>query len=299
MVNLLTSISTIMASCGTGRTEMDIEGVSLTERLLRRDYWLVLGGMVAITVLSWAYILSGARTGMSIWGMTFILLFPHRMADTMGGMAMQPAMWSPGYWVIMLLMWWVMMIAMMTPSTAPMILLYARATRHAQGKGQLKQGAVPTFAFASGYLLCWLGFSLLAITLQWGLERSGGISSMLMVSTKAGVSATILALAGMYQLSPWKRMCLKHCRAPAEFLSHHWKPGTRGALRMGLEHGAFCVGCCWMLMGLLFVGGIMNVLWIALLAIFVLLEKVAPYGSWFARATGIVLLVWAGATLAV
>ena len=299
MVNSLTSTSTIMAWCGTGRAEMDVEVPPLTERLLRRDGWVVLGGMVAITLLAWAYILSGARTGMSVWGMTIVSLFPHRMAATMGGMAIQPAMWSPSYWIIMLLMWWVMMIAMMTPSAAPMILLYARATRHVQEKHQLEEGPVPTSAFASGYLMSWLGFSLLAATLQWGLERSGGISSMLMVSTKARISSTILAFAGMYQLSPWKQMCLRHCRAPAEFLSRHWRPGAWGGLRMGLEHGAFCVGCCWMLMALLFVGGIMNVLWIAVLSIFVLLEKVASYGSWLARATGIVLLAWGVATLAV
>jgi predicted metal-binding membrane protein len=278
---------------------MDVEGASLTERLLRRDHLLVLGGMLAITLLSWAYILSGAGTGMSVWSMTFVSLFPHRTAAAMGGMATQPAMWSPGYWIIMLLMWWVMMIAMMTPSAASMILLYARATRHAQGKGQLDHGAVPTSAFAGGYLMCWLGFSFLATTLQRGLDQSGAISSMLMVSTKAGVSATILIFAGMYQLSPWKQMCLRHCRAPAEFLSRHWRPGAWGGLRMGLEHGAFCIGCCWMLMALLFVGGIMNLLWIAVLAIFVLLEKVSSHGSWLARATGVVLLAWGGATLAV
>ena len=299
MVNSLTSTSTIMAWCGTGRPEMNVEGAPLTERLLQRDRWVVLGGMVAITLLSWTYILSGARTGMSVSGMTSVSLFPHRMATTMGSMAMQPAMWSPGYWIIMLLMWWVMMIAMMTPSAAPMILLYARAIRHAQGKGQLEQGAVPSSAFAAGYLMAWLGFSLLSTTLQWELERSGEVSSMLMVSTKAGVSATILVFAGMYQLSPWKQMCLRHCRAPGEFLSRHWRSGAWGALRMGFEHGAFCVGCCWMLMALLFVGGIMNVLWIAVLAIFVLLEKVVSYGSWLTRATGIVLLAWGVATLAV
>src|SRR3546814_16228706 len=98
-------------------------------------------------------------------------------------------------------------------------------------------------------------------------------------------------------LSPWKHVCLRHCRAPAEFLSRHWRPGVSGALRMGLQHGAFCVGCCWVLMALLFVGGIMNALWIAALAIFVLLEKVVPFGPWFASTMGIVLLAWGSATL--
>jgi predicted metal-binding membrane protein len=178
-----------------------------------------------------------------------------------------------------------------------MILLYARATRHAQATGQLRQGVVPTAAFAGGYLMVWLGFSLLAAALQWALERSGLVSAMMLASTSAGVSAAILTLAGLYQLSPLKHVCLRHCRAPAEFLSSHWRPGAFGALRMGLEHGAFCVGCCWLLMALLLVGGIMNVLWIAALAILVLLEKVAPHGAWLSRATGVVLLAWGATTL--
>jgi predicted metal-binding membrane protein len=281
---------------------MASDSTSLTESVLRRDRWIVLAGLALLTVLCWGYILTGAGTGMSIRDMTITSLFPHRMADMpMPGMrmGMNPGMWSVSYFIIILLMWWVMMIAMMTPSAAPMILLYARATRHAQSTGQLQQGVIPTAAFVGGYLLVWLGFSLLAAALQWALERSGVVSTMMMASTRAGVSAAILIAAGFYQLSPLKHVCLRYCRAPAEFLSRHWRPGAPGALRMGLKHGAFCVGCCWMLMALLFVGGIMNVLWIAVLAILVLLEKVAPYGTWLSRATGVVLLAWGVATLAV
>jgi len=279
---------------------MAAEKSSLTESLLRRDRWIVLGGLVALTLLSWAYVLTGAGMGMSVRDMTIVSLFPHRMAQMpMAGMSMQPGVWSPGHFVIVLVMWWVMMIGMMTPSAAPMILLYARATRHAQAAGKLEQGVVPTAAFAGGYLVMWLGFSLLAATLQWALERSGLVSAMMMASTSAGVSAAILVLAGLYQLSPLKHVCLRQCRAPAEFLSRHWRPGASGALRMGLEHGAFCVGCCWVLMALLFVGGIMNVLWIAVLAILVLLEKVAPHGAWLSRGIGAVLLAWGATTLVV
>jgi predicted metal-binding membrane protein len=274
---------------------MSGEETSLTERLLRRDRWIVLGGLTAITLLSWVYILTGAGTGMSAKSMTRAWLFPHRMT----AMPFHPAGWTLTYWIIMLLMWWVMMIAMMTPSAAPMILLYARAMRYAQGAGQLGNGVVPAAAFASGYLLTWFGFSLFATLLQRGLEVSGGISAMWMASTNAGLSAIILILAGIYQLSPWKHRCLSHCRNPAEFLTHHRRSGRLGAVRMGMEHGAFCVGCCWVLMALLFVGGIMNVLWIAVLGIVVLLEKLAPRGPWFARVTGIVLLGWGAATLAV
>ena len=279
---------------------MAAEKSSLTESLLRRDRWIVLGGLVALTLLSWAYVLTGAGMGMSARDMTIVSLFPHRMAQMpMAGMSMQPGVWSPGYFLIVLVMWWVMMIGMMTPSAAPMILLYARATRHAQAAGKLEQGGVPTAVFAGGYLVMWLGFSLLAATLQWALERSGLVSAMMMASTSAGVSTAILVLAGLYQLSPLKHVCLRQCRAPAEFLSRHWRPGALGALRMGLEHGAFCVGCCWALMALLFVGGIMNVLWIAILAILVLLEKFAPHGAWLSRAIGVVLLAWGAMTLVV
>ena len=270
------------------------EATSLTESVLRRERWIVLGGLAAITILSWIYILTGAATGMSVRAMTIVSFFPHRVVGTPFHMA-----WSPEYWIIMLLMWWVMMIAMMTPSAAPMILLYGRAMRYAQNADQPERGVVPTAAFAGGYLLVWLGFSLLATILQWVLERLGAISGMWMASASAWLSAAILFAAGAYQLSPWKHRCLNHCRAPVEFLTQHRRPGRLGALRMGVEHGAFCVGCCWVLMALLFVGGIMNLLWIAVLAIFVLLEKVIPRGQWFARVTGVLLLAWAAATLAV
>ncbi|HEV3018918.1 MAG TPA: DUF2182 domain-containing protein [Burkholderiaceae bacterium] len=278
---------------------MPAEDRSLAESALRRDRWIVIVGLAAMTSLSWAYIMAGAGTGMSLWAMTSASLFPHRMAEMpMGSMSMQPGAW-PGYWIIMLLMWWIMMIAMMTPSAAPMILLYGRATRHAQAGERLQQGAVPTAAFAGGYLLAWLGFSLIATLLMWALERTAFISAMTMSSTSAWLSAAILIFAGLYQLSPLKHVCLQRCRNPAEFLSRHWRPRASGALRMGLEHGLFCVGCCWGLMAMLFVGGIMNVLWIGILALFVILEKVAPRGPTFSWLGGIVLLAWGATTLVV
>jgi predicted metal-binding membrane protein len=287
--------STTRASCGTGQFDMGGEETSLTENLLRRERWIVLSGLAAITVLSWIYILTGAGTGMPVRSMTAAWLFPHRMTGT----SLQPAGWTSEYWIIMLLMWWVMMIAMMTPSAAPIVLLYARATRYAQSKGQAGRAVAPAAAFSGGYLLAWFGFSLFATLLQRGLEASGGISGMWMASKSAGLSAAVLMLAGAYQLSPWKHRCLSHCRTPAEFLSRHRRPGRLGAVRMGIRHGAFCVGCCWVLMALLFVGGIMNVLWIATLAIVVLLEKFAPQGAWFARVMGVVLVAWGAVTLAI
>jgi predicted metal-binding membrane protein len=278
------------------------EDTSLTERVLRRDRWVVAAGLAAITALSWAYIMAGAGMGMPAWHMISASLFPHRMAGMpapMEGMGLHPAHGSPGYWLVVLAMWWTMMIAMMTPSAAPMILLYARATRHAQASGRLQQGVVPTAAFGGGYLLVWLAFSVAATALMWAMEGIGALSAATMGSSAAWASAALLIAAGVYQLSPLKHACLRVCRAPAEFLSRHWRPGSSGALRMGLAHGVFCVGCCWALMALLFVGGIMNVLWIAALAILVLFEKVAPQGAWISRATGVLLLAWGAMTLAV
>ncbi len=182
----------------------------------------MIAGLVAITLLSWAYIMTGAGTGMSVWGTTSASLFAHRMAGMpMDGMVMQLGAWAPGYWLIMLLMWWMMMIAMMTPSAAPMILLYARATRHAQAGKRLPPGPVPTAAFAGGYLLAWLGFSFTATFLTWALEKTQLISAMTMSSTSARLSAAILIFAGLYQLSPLKAICLQRCRNPADFLSRH------------------------------------------------------------------------------
>jgi predicted metal-binding membrane protein len=143
----------------------------------------------------------------------------------------------------------------------------------------------------AGYLIAWLAFSAIATALQWWLERLGLVHGMLMWSTSHTLSGALLVAAGLYQLSSLKRACLAHCRSPAAFLSEHWRNGMTGALSMGLYHGLFCVGCCWVLMALLFVGGTMNLVWIAGLAVLVLLEKVLPLGRWFASATGVVLLV--------
>ncbi len=167
MVSLPIFTSTTTAWCRIGRFEMRGEGTSLTEGLLRRERWIVLSGLAVITVLSWIYILTGAGTGMSVKAMTIASLFPHRMI----GMPLQHTGWTAGYWVIMLLMWWVMMIAMMTPSAAPMILLYARATRYAQSKAPRGRSVVPAAAFAGGYLLAWLGFSVFATASQRGSKQ--------------------------------------------------------------------------------------------------------------------------------
>ncbi len=253
------------------------------EALLRRDRVIVIAGLIIIAALAWYYVMTGAGTGMSVRAMTRFAISPGAFA---GGMA-TPVEWTFTYWAVMAAMWWVMMVAMMVPSAAPMILLYARATRHAQKSGGMAEGVVPTAAFAGGYLIAWFGFSVLATVLQFALEQLGLVHSMMMWSLDPWLSAGVLLAAGIYQITPYKQACLKHCRSPAHFLSTRWRPGQIGAMRMGLEHGAFCIGCCWALMALLFVGGIMNLLWIAGLAIFVLVEKIVPRGEWVARAAGL------------
>jgi predicted metal-binding membrane protein len=214
-------------------------------------------------------------------------------ADGISDMAiamMAPIAWTPGYAVLMCFTWWIMMMAMMLPSAAPMILLFARVTRK-----QCDDDApyMPTGLFVAGYVLVWGAFSLVAVSAQWGLERRGLLSCVLF-------GAGLLVAAGIYQLTPLKHACLRHCRSPIAFITQHWRPGDLGALRMGVAHGTFCTGCCWFLMALLFYGGIMNVYWVVGLAVFVLLEKTTPAGHWLGRIAGALLIAWGGTlTLAV
>ena len=270
------------------------------ERALRRDRLLVAFGLTALTVLAVVYLALGAGLDMSFLDMTSTALFPHRAsAGAMAGMAM-PSAWTAAYAILTLLMWWVMMVAMMIPSAAPMILLYAQvARREEERQPGASQGLRRTGLFLAGYLVVWLAFSVIASGLQWLLEGSGLLSSMRMTSVSGWLSAAILVAAGLYQWTPLKDICLKHCQAPASFLSRHWRPGWRGALGLGIKHGAYCVGCCWALMALLFVGGVMNPVWIAALAVLVLLEKTLPGHAWLPRLSGALLVVWGVATLAV
>jgi predicted metal-binding membrane protein len=278
---LYTFVCTAMTSTSRNSGAPD---PSALERVLRQDRLVVVAALAAVVVIAWAWLILGAGTGMSAVGMTRGSGMPAAGAmGCIGAIVMAPAAWSPGYGVLMLLMWWVMMAAMMLPAAAPMILLFARVNRGQKGA----RPYVPTAMFAAGYLLAWGGFSLLATALQWGLERSALLSTM-MVTTSWWLGGAILLAAGIWQLTPVKNVCLRHCRSPLGFLMQAWRPGRWGALRMGLEHGSFCLGCCWFLMGLLFFGGVMNLFWIAGLALFVLLEKTVPFGLWFARAAGVV-----------
>ncbi len=252
-------------------------GTSALEQALRHDRLIVALGIAAVVALSWGYLISGAGIDMS-------------MAD----MPMDPEPWSAGQALLMFAMWWVMMIAMMAPSATPMVLLFTAITRK---QGAADSPVVPAWLFLGGYLVIWAGFSLVAVSAQWGLERVGLLSQM-MATTSSAFGGLILLSAGLYQLSPIKRACLRYCENPLIFLSRYWQPGVWGALRMGLRHGGYCVGCCWFLMALLFVSGVMNLVWIAAVAIYVAFEKLMPRSQWLSRAAGVGLIISAAVVLA-
>lgn len=231
----------------------------LTHRLLRHDRGLVAGGLILLVTLSWWFLLRGAG-----------------MDDHMA----MPGMPSPPLGALVL-MWWAMMAAMMLPAAAPAILLYARV-RSQRSDVRLATPAT----FLAGYLVVWLAFSLIAALLQ----RAFADQTMRLADPRW--AAALLIAAGIYQLSPLKQACLGQCRSPAQFISRYWYPGQLGALRLGLLHGIFCLSCCWLLMALLFVGGIMNFAWVVGLSLIVGIEKLVPRGDWFGRAAGVALIAW-------
>jgi predicted metal-binding membrane protein len=199
------------------------------------------------------------------------------------------AQWSAANVAAVFLMWAVMMAAMMLPSALPMVTTFVRLSRRT---GELHRGR----AFVAAYLVVWAGFSALATGAQWALQAPGWVDPMI-VSTSPALTAALLLVAGAYQFSPLKRLCLSHCRTPMTFLLGAWRPGARGAFEMGVRHGVSCVGCCWALMALLFVGGAMNLAWVAALAVAVGLEKLLPGGERVANLLGVVLIVAGAARL--
>jgi len=263
--------------------------MSSMEDWLRHERAVPALGLVAVVAFSWIYLWSGAGMGMSALRMTAIALFPHRLPDGGGSMAYSLS--------TAILMWWTMMIAMMTPSAAPLVLLYRRVVRHYGAAGA--KTALPSMLLLAGYLTAWLAFSVAMALLQNILQPTGLISEMMLWSKNAWFSAIVLVAAGIYQFSPLKRACLKQCQSPLNFLMAHWRPGAVGSFMLGMRHGVYCVGCCWMLMALLFVGGIMNLVWIAALSLFVFVEKLLPRGEYVGRVMGGVLIAWAGVTLLV
>jgi predicted metal-binding membrane protein len=255
---------------------------SALEAVLRRDRLLVAGAIGVTAALAWGYVFwLASDMDMGGMDMTGFRMIPAGL----GLMAPANAPWGVIEFAFVFVMWAVMMIGMMAPSVAPMILMYARVGRQGNVKGK---PLVATGWFATGYFLTWIAFSLAATLVQWMIERAALLDSR-MASASNVLGGIVLIAAGVYQWSPLKDVCLTQCQSPIGFLMRYggFRGDLIGCLLMGLRHGAYCIGCCWALMALLFVGGVMNVLWIALLTLLVLLEKLAPFGRWIARAAGV------------
>ncbi|MFZ5496191.1 MAG: DUF2182 domain-containing protein [Verrucomicrobiota bacterium] len=241
------------------------------EDWVRRDRWLAGGALAVATALCWAWIVPmardmyGAMDGASAW----------MMGDD----------GTPAYWLLMAAMWVVMMIGMMLPSAAPAMLLYGLVVRKSPDP---ERATARVHAFAGGYLLVWTAFSLVATALQYALTRTLLLSPM-MESASPVFAGLVAIAAGAYQFTPFKHACLRVCRSPAEFITRHWRKGVGGGFHLGLMNGLYCLGCCWALMLLLFVGGVMNLWWITGLTVLVLLEKLAPLGAQTGRAMGGIL----------
>jgi predicted metal-binding membrane protein len=242
------------------------------EHIAKYERWFVLAGLAVVTIAGLATTL---HTGDSLMMTTPMM---------MGALP---------YALLLFVMWWSMMLAMMLPSAAPAILTYGTLSRKFSQKGAT---VAPLGIFVAGYALVWTVFSVIAVALQ--LMFSDVIAlSMMMALTSGVLGGALLIAAGLYQLSPLKAACLRKCQSPLMYLGSNWKPGNAGALRMGLSHGLYCLGCCWVLMGLLFYGGVMELRWIVGLALYVAVEKLIPAGNRLSQFTGLLLIGWGCWTL--
>lgn len=236
--------------------------------LKRLDQLTIWGGLAALSALAWIYLAEMPTKGMAGMAMAAAPM-AHRVSAS--------ELW------ITFLMWAVMMAAMMLPSSAPMMTTYLRIAQ-----ARSRHARLDVWLFGAGYIVAWTLFSVIATVLQVGMDKAAVFSGAMRVAPILG--GVILALAGAYQLSPLKHSCLRKCQSPLGFLMTHWREGSAGAVVMGLRHGVFCVGCCWMLMALLFVAGVMNLLWVAALTAFVLIERATRWGDVLATASGFALI---------
>ena len=245
----------------------------LLESALKHDRWLTAGALGLVVLLCWAWIVPmawdmyGPMSGPAVWMMS-------GRADAV-------------HLLLLFAMWVVMMIGMMLPSAAPTLLLYAAVVRTSAPGAQV---SLQVYSFGAGYLLVWALFSVVATVLQQFLSEALLLSPMMELQNRTWAGA-LLAIAGVYQFAPLKKTCLNSCRSPVKFITQHWRAGSAGALRMGVAHGLYCLGCCWALMLLLFVGGVMNLWVIAAITLFVLLEKIAPRGAQGGRLSGALLVL--------
>ena len=227
---------------------------------------LIAGCIVIMTALAWAYLF---RLDRNMSRMTMAIDMP----------------WSPGDFFLTFLMWSVMMVGMMSASAAPVLLLF---TQMGESRGD-RRASTMGMMFGTGHITVWIAFSAAAALLQWQLHENALLSAGIAL-TSTRMAGTILIAAGLYQLTPAKSACLKRCQSPLGFLMSNWRDGNKGALQLGVRHGLYCLGCCWALMCVLFVVGVMNLAWVAALTAFILLEKLGPYGTRVARAGGVLLL---------
>src|SRR6266508_525671 len=244
------------------------------EALVRRDRVLAAAGLAGLALLAWLYLFGMEQVG--------------GVGRAPGRPMAMPGDQGAGRFLLTFLMWAVMMVAMMVPAASPMILTFATINRRRAAAGT---PAVPTTVFLAGYLVIWSAFSLGAAALQGALQAAALLAPATLRATPL-VGAALLIAAGIYQLTPLKYACLARCQSPLGFILSEWREGSRGAFLMGLRHGAFCVGCCWALMALLFVAGVMNLLWVAAIAAFVFVEKLVPRGRAVSWSAGAALLAW-------
>jgi predicted metal-binding membrane protein len=235
--------------------------LDIRSRPIRLDRSVFLGGALAITALAWFYL---ARMNIHL----------HHSID-----------FAPAF-----LMWTVMMIAMMLPSALPFVFAFGAEHRRRRARNL---PYVPAGVFLAGYFAIWTAFSAVAALLQQVLHRGALLSSMVNATIANAPSSVfagaLLIAAGVYQWTPFKDACLRHCRSPLSFLLSDWREGSLGAFRMGIDHGLFCLGCCWLLMVLPFAAGLMNLMWMAAITVFILIEKGAPAGQWFGKIGGVAL----------
>jgi len=247
---------------------------TVIENIVRRDRMVVLAGLAGLILMTWVYTIHEAR---SVGGL-----------DLSTCMALlQVKGWDLTEFLLLFLMWSIMMAAMMLPSVSSKVLMYAATIRRSGEGGVMKMTGI----FVAGYLVAWTGYSLLASLIQLELHDAA-LMSPTMETTNVYIGGGVLIAAGIYQWTPLKEACLTKCRTSMHMLMVEWREGERGAFVMGLKDGLFCVGCCWMLMAIMFVVGVMNLRWIALLAVFVLVEKIAPRGELVAKAAGVLLVVY-------
>lgn len=241
----------------------------MLEKILKNDRLIIIAGIAVVSVIAWTYMV---KVSVSV-GQLISAPTPHA--------------WNLNVLASHFCMWIIMMIAMMLPTAGPMILTFSSISR---GRKHKNQPYVKTSIFTGGYLLVTVGYSLFVTLLQWWLHYKA-ILTPFGSSNSQLFTGILLLTAGIYQWSKLKQVCLRFCRSPFHFLMVNWKEGVSGALYMGIKHGLLCAGCCWALMLLMFMGGVMNLLWMIVITAIILIEKVAPRGDIFAKTAGVAMML--------